>query len=1123
MLSFYNIWTVSKFEIKTLWRSWFFRIFAILSLALLFLFNLIAFTDVTGGFIWRFLYGMTSSIPYSNLLMLNLAQAVITIFLASDFLKRDKKLDTTEAIYIRSISNSDYVLGKTFGILVIFFVLDFIVMLMAAVFNVINLDAQFNIFIYFYYFLLLSLPTLIFITGFAFLLMTLIRNQAVTFIVLLGYIGVTLLYLGPKFYSAFDYIGFSVPMMYSDFVGFGNIGNLILQRGAYILFGLSFIFFTMYMFKRLPQSETMRKFNLILTLIFLFGGAGSMIYYIGNFQSGENLRTEMINLNNEHVSDLKITVVQNDISLRHKGSTIECTSDIIVKNNNEKSVSKFILNLNPSLEIKSITSGGGKVEFSRNIHLITVNLSSALKPEETKGLSIAYSGGISEEAAYLDINEDKRNQMRKMAYYTIDKKYAFVTPGYLLLTEENMWYPKSGTTFSPEAQFSNNVEFTNFSLKVETKENLLAVSQGEYKSPSPGIFEFKPEVPLPKLSLNIGPYVVNSIEVDSIKYNLLNLEKHDYYKNYLDEINDTLTALIRELKQDYERDISRTYPYQQFSIVEVPAQFTGYQRMWTTAHEQSQPQIVMLPENGVEIDDADFKQRERMQERFGNRSNQVVLPKENQSNMFNRFVRNTFMNQSNMFRFRSDNDNNTTPGNPYKIFPNFYYYTNNLSSSSLPVFNKIIENYLDVKNDNSGSPFMRAIMGLNPTEKAAQILNDKSFAEIISDTTYNKYLKEILNLKGSYLFTQLESEIGKSNLRDLINRTLNENKFSTSGYSQFVNSLNEEYGINLEEMIEDWFNNSQLPGYFITKIKGYKVVSDNRERYQINFNITNSEPVEGFVKITFEPRRGGPGGGRGFGFMSGGGDEETSIAEKVIQLMPGQTKQISSVLDESPGRMSVNTILSKNLPLEFDFPFEEFEENSKAEPFDGETILDEPEAFVSRDEIIVDNEDPGFEVKNPEETSLLKKLFSLEQEGEKYVGLQTWNPPEDWRATIISESYGKYVHSVHYTESGDGSTSAAWNVEIPQSGYYEVYTYISKPRIPGRRGRNSDNSKQEYHYTVTHDDGDEEVILDFSNADEGWNLLGSFYLSEGSSKVSLSNKSSDGLIMADAIKWINRK
>ena len=44
-----------------------------------------------------FAKSVSSNIPYLNLLLLNTGQAVVAVFLSSaEFLKRDKKLDTSE-------------------------------------------------------------------------------------------------------------------------------------------------------------------------------------------------------------------------------------------------------------------------------------------------------------------------------------------------------------------------------------------------------------------------------------------------------------------------------------------------------------------------------------------------------------------------------------------------------------------------------------------------------------------------------------------------------------------------------------------------------------------------------------------------------------------------------------------------------------------------------------------------------------------------------------------------------------------------------------------------------------------------------------------------------------------
>ena len=100
-----NIQSVAKYESKLLIRSWFFRVFTVLAIGITTLFNFLLFvSEDTYGF-WIAM-SIPSNIPYLILLLLNTGQAVIAIFLASDFLKRDKKLDTSEVLSLIHIFNT---------------------------------------------------------------------------------------------------------------------------------------------------------------------------------------------------------------------------------------------------------------------------------------------------------------------------------------------------------------------------------------------------------------------------------------------------------------------------------------------------------------------------------------------------------------------------------------------------------------------------------------------------------------------------------------------------------------------------------------------------------------------------------------------------------------------------------------------------------------------------------------------------------------------------------------------------------------------------------------------------------------------------------------------------------
>ena len=119
MLFLKNIRSVSKYESKLLYRSWFFKVFSTLTiLATIFT----AFGTLEES---RYVESIPTLLGYSLMLTFNVGQAIVSIFLASEYLKRDKQLDTSEIFYVRPLSNAEYLLGKMLGTINVFLLLNF--------------------------------------------------------------------------------------------------------------------------------------------------------------------------------------------------------------------------------------------------------------------------------------------------------------------------------------------------------------------------------------------------------------------------------------------------------------------------------------------------------------------------------------------------------------------------------------------------------------------------------------------------------------------------------------------------------------------------------------------------------------------------------------------------------------------------------------------------------------------------------------------------------------------------------------------------------------------------------------------------------------------------------------
>jgi hypothetical protein len=242
------------------------------------------------------------------------------------------------------------------------------------------------------------------------------------------------------------------------------------------------------------------------------------------------------------------------------------------------------------------------------------------------------------------------------------------------------------------------------------------------------------------------------------------------------------------------------------------------------------------------------------------------------------------------------------------------------------------------------------------------------------------------------------------------------------------------------------------------------------------------------------------------------------MINKLVYLEPHQTKDLSYLIDAQPRMVILNTMTSKNVPQTMMEFFREIEEDPKAVPVEKEVISDVAVQTKLPNEIIVDNEDPHFEITTSENKSLLEKLIVKEEETKrKYEGINYWRPPLNWTATTNSDFYGEYVRSAYYIKGGDGSLKATWNVPVKKAGYYDVYFHFYKMRSHRRGG---DEDKGEYNFTIYGDDGPESAALAGQNAEEGWNHLGSYYFHPDTAKIELSNNSQLRFIFADAIKLV---
>ncbi len=1036
---------------------------------------------------------VASNIPYVAIFILNIGSAIIAVFLSSEFIKRDRKQDTTEVFYTRNMSNASYVLGKAWSILSIFLIVNIAALTLSLIFNSLAKDTYIDWQAFLYYPLLISVPTLVFIIGLSSLMMGIIRNQALTFVLLIGYILSSLIYLKSSHNYLYDYMAFYLPMFHSQITGFGDWETIWTLRTMYTCFGLGFLFISVLLLKRLPQSRFQNYMSGILALAFLGSGIYLGNQHLNRYHKSVELPEQMIALNNEYLSFAQIDIDEHDLFLTQKADGISVEANIMGKTRAESQA--FVFNLNPGLNVTEVKVDGQAIQYERKLQLLLVQFDSIIPAGANINLQLNYSGTIDENAMFIDIDQKQKFERQPdQDLFDIGKRYAFIHPDFLLLTQEAQWYLQSGVGYSTESASWFRKDFIDYQLRVKTLPGLIPISPGQREETGAHTYMFERDYALPHLSLSIGKYEKKSLQADSLEFSVYHIEGHDYFVDALDEIRDTIPSIILERLQDYERKTGLKYPFKEFSIVEVPGQFKSFDRSWTSIHQTNQPGLVYFPEKGLFDRRNDFNGYAKRMKRWGRNRNKT--PKEIQLSVLNRFLDMFYEFKDIDTDWRNNQVTVEESINPYYQFVQFYEMSNNLDSEDWPVLNRVFESYLR-GSEGSEPGWVRRYSGSTQNELANMVLQEKTFAEVLNLKENKELIDNVIELKGETLFSLIQAKANTDQFRDFIGDLLEETRFQNLPFEDFNERLYKEFGVDLSGHMDKWFNKIQLSRYRISTPIAEKVLAGNREMIRVSFTVTNDGSSEGVIKAALHP------------------NENT---DKLLYLEAGQTKEAYYLTVEEPTGIHFNTLSSGNLPNQIEYNFEQIAKSNAKNAFEGESIIEEPLVLVNKGEIIVDNENQEFDFTHFEEVSRLRKWIKpKEDEGFKYKGTRVWRAPLNWTATTSDEFFGEFIRSAFYIKAGDGSKEAKWNIPIVEPGRYDVFYHVYKDDSFNwnREQRGS------YQFTIPHQNGTDHPKIELSRqSPEGWTALGDYSFSSDTVTISLSNETKLRAVFADAIKLV---
>ncbi len=1070
-MNYRTISLIAHYEMKAITREWSFKIVILLSVLIVTLLHLITLLENPE---WIAI-SLPSAIPFANAYLVNFLQIILAIFWAGNFLKEEKYQDTNSSVSVRPFSNIELLFGKTFGFLLIIFCLDIVLGGIAMFIHVFATESPFAFYPYIFYFFTLTCPALFFATGLVICVKGMIRNFALSSVIILALLYLVLFPGKYSLYGIFDPLALGLPNAFSDFTGFSELGNYLLQRFTFLAWGCGLIILEITFISRISNSSKTNFASGRVGILFLMFGVIVSGIYVGKHVLQSHEREVVRDVFVKYQNVPKINVLEHDIEFKQGGYTYLSSSKLKLFNQNEQKVDSVILYLNPGLEVLKLTSGIEDIVHYREQQVLVLSIS--MQPGETREIKMDYQGSISPAICYPEIeNIDSLAAIARGYYmYNMGRDYYYLQPEYTLLTPECLWYPTSVPPVNVASPYFSDQDFTRFKLLVCGEDKRTVIAQGE-KTEKDGNIAFTSKFRLPGLTLCIGEYERKGIEESGILYEVFLLKGHE---NLLPkEIDPKKVVEFWIARNQLEK--GKAYVFDKLNLIETPVHFCAYGREWKNSSEYIHPEIIYRPE------------REALFEYDFLKSN-IINGKDPAENFLVRYSRsfsypsrdilegNMFFEQLAKRRARNKIKNESCISGMVQK----YHY--NVHSPEFVGINLLFHRMLDrfyTRSEYWGG-------GMD------EYFEKHSLRDALQNPNEGINLEDALYLKGEHFFKYLLCAVSCREFERFNTNFMEYHSFQSFSYEDYCTEIEKELGVNLLELTRRLYSEKGLPAFVFKDVRVDIVETSNGEEgYIFSIKAWNKGKVEGIISLN-----------------------DSDLKEWKNFIIPaGACKEIKTYFEGVPAEfcIEVHANLSRNDPSRQ--IFKEFNQKKTIrKPIEGIFDVDTLVFATETGMYVVDNEDPSFHII--EERRALDKEYKQTKRRNSYKG-SYWNLMQ-----LGDSGYGELSKSFLEKRSEEGISAVEWAINLLESGKYEIFVYNVRSYVDlvyGDRIRREGKGAPAQTYRLTCDEGEKEVEIVPLDEKQGWVSLGVYSINSGIAKVHLSGQGSDPrqTIVADAVKWV---
>jgi len=769
----------------------------------------------------------------------------------------------------------------------------------------------------------------------------------------------------------------------------------------------------------------------------------------------------------------------------------------------------LVFSFNPGLEVEALRVDDEATPFSHELGLLNVELPEPLAAGSSATLILQAKGLPDADFAYLDSTIDWRVKTSRNQLLRLGTSAGIFAARYVALMPALRWLPVPGPNLDGAARGN----LPTIDLSVAVPDGWLVAGPGRREADDAGRFRFRPGAPVPEIAIIAGRFERRAIRIAGVDLELLFHPDHMGNVAVLADTRERLESLLEELLRQAE-ELGIPYPYDGFSLVEVPAHLREYGGGWALDSVMELPGVLLLKEHGFPYANFKLEGSESGWESLAQLKWVILqmwfrMPNPG-ANGVESLARHLTTFQTHAMGPGASALDEVVEGlaasllDDNGIIPHAVAYN---------VHEFDIDDVIGVRlfpiarfltaSTRTDFPGFRALLSFPGRPHAWERLLGASLADLDMRREPAAAV-EARSLRVEAAFRSIGDSIGRRPTAAFLAALRNRHAGGPFDANDFDNAA-AQAGVDLGALLGDWIGEVGLPGFVTSRARVSEIADrEGIVRFQTLVHVRNGEPVPGLVRL------------------SAGGFPPT-VTDPV--RIPGNTAvEVGMVTDEAPAQLWLEPYLALNRARVW---IDIVNEASTAKPPVRAPLTgSRPSDWMPPIEgIVVDDLDPGFAVEH-------RGVHQVGNESRQTFGgnepdLDEGLPgnsrtPGEWSRVTYPTSWGRYRHTVAGALAGDGSQVALFAVDLPTSGRWRLDFHLPDPQPPGwgRPGRRSYATLGAFDMKLLADGGTTPLPFDGAAAKTGWNKVGEFEFVSTHVRLEISNATDGEMVIGDAIRWV---